>query len=277
MNSFLKNSLILCFFAALTVYFTWPLIGNMDCVLLTGAESDDASVSTWNVYLFKSSLQNRTSPFWTNSIFAPLGADLTMHLGMPAMSMFCLPFSNDLLGFNIYLFLQFTISGFGAYLLAYRLTKHSWGSLIVGMIYAFSAFKMARLNGHYMLAFGASVPFYLICFFKAFEFEVGKFIPRIVSWKYVAYCFLLGIFTALNDYYSTFYLIYFSIFWALYYKLIVYWKAWNWKKRLIILTGLFTAFHLILQVLRISGLDNKGAYYWGGDLLSFFIPNHSTF
>lgn len=278
MNTYFKNGLVLCFFALLTGFFTWPLCSNAGdgFTSIPGGIGDDALLNVWNIYTFKTNIQEGHSPFMVDDVFAPLGADLTMHGYMPAMCMFAFLFDNNILAMNVYLVLHFILSAFGAYLLAQSILKNTLGSLFVGIAFGFSAYKLVRLEGHYMLVLSASIPFYILCFLNAFEFREGFFVPVVKSLKYIVFCALLGLFTAFNDYYATFYLIYFSLAWACYYKVVYYWGKWNWKKRLIYAVLFFEGMHLIIQALRLSGIDDRGGFYWGADVLSFLIPNSNS-
>ncbi len=52
---------------------------------------------------------------------------------------------NPILAYNLVLLLAFLSSAFGMYLLAYHLTRHAWGSIAAGFIFAFSPFMIAHL------------------------------------------------------------------------------------------------------------------------------------
>lgn len=278
MSIYLKSILIFILFLLLTVYFTWPLIPNISTGFITTMHEGDSPTTLWNAYIFKHALINHTNPFYTNEVFYPVKTNLWMHGYMPAMGLFTYLFSNLILGINCYLILHFIFSAMGAYLLSFRLTKNTMLSILVGIAFSFSAYKLLRLTEHYMLILTATVPFYIMCFMNAFTFVKGNFIPTIQSKKYVAACLLLGIFTALNDYYSTFYLIYFSIAWLLYYKIIFYWENWSTKKRVLITVLFFIGMHLFAETLyHLDGMDDRGGFWWGGDLLAYFIPNNNSF
>lgn len=277
MYSYLKIILIFILFSVLTFYYTWPLLPNISTGFITTIGEGDSPIPLWNAYIFKHELLTYSNPFYTNEVFYPVKTNLWMHGYMPAMCLFTYTFNNLFLGINIYLMLHFIFSALGAYLLSYKLTNNTILSILVGIAFSFSAYKLLRLTEHYMLVLTATIPFYIMSFMNAFTFIKGKFFPIIQSKKYLLICLLLGIFTGLNDYYSTFYLIYFSISWLIYYKIIFYWAKWHIKKRIILLVLFFISMHLIIEPLIHYGFDDRGGVWWGGDLLAYFIPNANSF
>lgn len=277
MYSYLKTILIFILFSVLTFYFTWPLLPNISTGFITTIGEGDSPMPLWNAYIFKHELLTYSNPFYTNEVFYPVKTNLWMHGYMPAMCLFTYTFNNLFLGINIYLMLHFIFSALGAYLLSYKLTNNTILSILVGIAFSFSAYKLLRVTEHYMLALTATIPFYIMSFMNAFTFIKGDFFPIIKSKKYLLICLLLGIFTGLNDYYSTFYLIYFSISWLIYYKIIFYWAKWHIKKRIILLVVFFISMHLIIEPLIHYGIDDRGGVWWGGDLLAYFIPNANSF
>ena len=277
MSSYLKTILIFILFSILTFYFTWPLLPNISSGFITTIGEGDSPTALWNTYLFKHELLNHSNPFYSNEVFYPIKTNLWMHGYMPAMCLSTYAFNNLILGINCYLILHFIFSGLGAYLLSFKLTNNTILSILVGVAFSFSAYKLLRVTEHYMLVLTATIPFYIMSFMNAFTFIKGNFFPYIQSKKHILLCLFLGVFTGLNDYYSTFYLIYFSIAWLLYHKLIFYWEKWSTKKRILIVVLFFIGMHLIIEPLRHYGIDDRGGFWWGGDILAYFIPNNNSF
>ncbi|WP_092670958.1 hypothetical protein [Hymenobacter arizonensis] len=109
--------------------------------------------------------------------------------------------------------------GCRGYWLARRWIQSPWLCLLAGFVFAYSPFKLQRLTQHFNLQFTATIPVYILVFMRAFEFPEGQFLPRVRSWYAVAGCFVLGLFTVLNDYYVLFGMLYFSLAYASWYWL----------------------------------------------------------
>ncbi|MEI6410150.1 MAG: hypothetical protein WCR52_12250, partial [Bacteroidota bacterium] len=240
------------------------------------AQNADAVQYIWNAWIFQHNLHNGIGVFHTDQVLAPSGANLLMHTYTPAISIFCLPFQNRYLGMNLFLLLNFLFSAFGAYLLAKKLLQNQVAAILTGLTFGFSAFKLLHFPQHYHLLLSAPIPFYLYCFLQAFTFSNGKFLPKITSKNYAALTLLFGGLATLSDYYSAFYLLYFSILWATYHAYAPRWFAMSGKKKWGIVVLVLVAGHLLIQTLRNHHIDDKGGIYWGGDLLSFFMPNPNT-
>lgn len=276
MKKLLTVFIVVLLYVGIAIYFTWPLTEHITNGYISPQDKGDASSYIWDVYIFRTNVEQSLPLFHTDKVLSPIGGNLWMHGYMPAMCAFAMLFDNLYVGLNIYILLHFIFSALGAYLLSLHLHKKPLIAFIVGVAFAFSAYKMLRLTEHYTLIMTATVPFFILCFLQAFQFSYGKFLPKIISYKYLIICFVLGFLTVLNDYYSTFYLIYFSFSWAIFYALFPIWERLSLLKKTVYSIGFLVLMHLIIEPIYLSGIDDKGGIWWGGNILAFFIPNQNS-
>jgi hypothetical protein len=276
MKKLLLELFIVFLYLTICIFYTWPLITSFDESFISPDIMGDSSSYIWDIYIFKSNFFNNQPIFHTQQILSPIGGNLIMHGYMPALCLYSLMFENNLLALNSFIFLHFVLSAYGAYKLSFYLNKNHLLSFIVGFIFSFSAYKMLRLSEHYNLVLTATIPFYIFFFIQTFDFRSKSFIPRITSYKYLLYCFLLGIVSVLNDYYATFYLIYFSITWIVFFKIYPYWSNLPTIKKVFYPILFLVSMHLIIEPMLIHGIDDKGGFWWGGNMLSYFIPNNNS-
>jgi len=203
----------------------------------------------------------------------PGGFNMAMNSHNFIMGIFCLPFKNNMLGLNVGLLVSFILSGLGAALLCYRFVPNYPAALLAGFIFAFSPWKMIKLQDHHWFALTATIPFYIYHFIDVLEYGANRFLPRIKSYTKLIYCLLLGLLTSLSEYYLTFFLLYFSGFYILVKFYLKPWK-FNYKslKTWVIIAAIVVAGSVLVSLLAQWGVDDKGAIYWGGDLAAYFMP-----
>ncbi|GAB3878063.1 hypothetical protein GCM10028824_39270 [Hymenobacter segetis] len=262
--------LLLLFYGLVFVVFTWPLAANFGTSFIA-IPGGDSSCYIWDAWHFRKLLLSGHNPYVTDWLFFPRGTGLIMHGYLPVLGLLNLGLNNPFLAVNLGLLLSAAISGAGAYLLARRWVQSPVLSLLAGFIFVYSPFKLQRLTQHFNLQLTATIPFYILLFFRAFEFEEGRFLPRVRSWGAVAGCFALGILTLLSDYYVLFGLLYFSLAYAAWYWFRIgrirwgAWRTWAW------LVGILVVGHIVVRLLRLSGLP-EFSIWWAGDLVAYLMP-----
>lgn len=270
MKNWLRAALLLAFYGLWFIIFTWPLEAHFTSSFLAEPGSD-AGLFIWNVWHFDHAVTTGSNPFFTDWMFFPQGTSLILHTYTPVLGLLGLLVRSPVLAVNIGLLLSAAASGTGAYMLARRWVRSPVLALLAGFVFAYSPFKLQRLSQHVNLELTATVPFYVLAFLQAFEFVEGRWWPRVRSWKAVAACAGLGILTLLSDYYVLFGLLYFSLAYAAWFGLGLgriqwrTWRTWAW------LAGILAVSHVVVRLLRMSGLPEK-SIWWGGDLVSFFMP-----
>src|SRR5581483_11827294 len=167
----------------LTLVLTYPLILNFT-THVAGDGSDDPALA-WNLWWVRYALLNlNSSPIYTNYMFFPIGLNLGFYTLTYLNAFLSLPFQLTLgliPAANINLFLSFTLSGFGAYLLVkYLLEKNfvvsldasaiGFASFAAGLLYAFSSNKFLYASlVQFIIALSQWIPFYILFLVKIFE------------------------------------------------------------------------------------------------------------
>jgi len=259
------------------IAYTYPLIFHFpDGFLGEG----DAHIFTFNAYNFSHQLSSGESFFKTEVIFAPRESSLLFHTSTFILSAFASIFGTDsYLGFNIYLLLSFLVSGLGAMRLAryYNLTPQY--ALLSGLIFAFSSYKATKLGFHYNLVLTEFVPFfvyqYLVIKDKTSDFKNWKFFTFIDVVKLFGW-FVLCVF---SDYIVTIIALYFIALNALYFLVL---NRVVWTKKVKWLVGVSSVVVIVgidqlSQLLKRDGVSDGDAFWYSGDLISFFIPFNSFF
>jgi hypothetical protein len=263
--------LSLLFFALLFGLYSWPLAANFSAAYL-GRPGNDANQYVWNAYNFQQAVAAGRNPFFTSLLLYPRGTSLVMHTYTPVIGMLNVALVHEIRAVNLSLLLSFTLSGVGAYRLCRRWVSSPVLSLLAGVIYAFSPYKLAHLPEHYHLLLTAPAPFYVYAFLEAFRFREGQLLPQVRRWGQVALCAGLGLLTLLSDYYTLFGLVYFSLGYAAYYGLRL--GSINWRRPrpwLLLVAGLAIC-HVASRLLKLSGVYDSGGFWWGGDLAGYLLP-----
>ncbi|MBO2008322.1 hypothetical protein [Hymenobacter negativus] len=270
MKNGLRIILLLAFYGLLFVVFTWPLAANFKISFLAVSGGDSCGY-IWDAWHFRKLALSGHNPYVTDWLFFPQGTGLIMHGYLPVLGLLNLGLNNPILAVNLGLLLSAAASGAGAYLLARRWVQSPVLGLLAGFVFTYSPFKLQRLTQHFNLQLTATIPFYILLFLRAFEFTEGKFLPRVRSWGAVVGCFGLGVLTLLSDYYVLFGLLYFSLAYAAWFWFRIgriNWRAWRtWAWLVVILV----AGHIIVRLLRLSGLP-EFSLWWAGDLVAFLMP-----
>jgi hypothetical protein len=160
-------------FVGLALVQTWPLPLHLS-THLTGLPGGDAGVYVWNTWVFRHQLVELGRwPFSTETVL-PLDGDtnLSLHNYTVFADLLSLPLQ-PLIGvvaaFNVVYIINVALSGFGAFLLARRVTGRTTEAWIAGMIFACSPFLVARGASHFSLAAAAPLPFFLFFLDRAWR------------------------------------------------------------------------------------------------------------
>jgi hypothetical protein len=264
--------LLMLGFAGLLAAMTWP-VGAHPASTLLGSPGSDAYQYLWNTWHFQYALSQGHSPMSTGLQLYPAKLSLWLHAYTSQIGLLhtLLP-GRPALAINVALALHFGLGGAGGAWLARRMGL-GWGAaLAVGVWYAFTSFKTTRLAEHTNLLLNGLVPFYIGCFLLAFAFEPGQWRLRVRRWRAVVGCGALGLLTALGDYPTTFWLLYFSGAVWLFYGFGIGRINWRTRKPWLWLgVGLVVA-HLLVRLLQRVGPDDNGGLWWGGDLVGYLMP-----
>lgn len=198
---------ILFFYLVLALTMTYPLVANLASGVL-GPPGDNFEY-LYKLWWFKRALFDlEVSPFFTADVFYPRGYHLALHemslanisLGMP-LTVLC----GETVSYNALVLLSFVLSGFGVYLLVFRLTGERLAALLSGVVYAFCSYRMGHLGaGHLNLLGTQWFPFMILCLEQMLD--TGRTLPAV----------LVGIFFALSALSSWYYAPMFAIFAGVY-------------------------------------------------------------
>jgi len=210
---------VLFFYGMLTLVMTYPLVAHLTEGVL-GPPGDNFEY-LYKLWWFKHALFDLgVSPFFAADVFYPGGYHLALHemslanmsLGMP-LTILC----GETVSYNALVLLSFALSGFGLYVLAFRLTRERIAALLGGIVFAYCSYRMGHLGaGHLNLLGTQWLPFFFLCL----EWVLGS--------KRVLFAVLVGIFVALSALSSWYYAPTIAIFGAVY----VLWRTRPWRERL---------------------------------------------
>jgi hypothetical protein len=152
-------------YAALTLLFVWPLPTRL-ADHITGDPAGDAGAYVWNAYVFSRNLAAGSSVLQTDRILSFASeASLALHnnsLLLSAMAAPLIPILGVIGSFNTALVLILILNPFCAYLLAWRETRAWAPSFLGGLLFGFSPFISARVEGHMSLATAFGLPLLLL-------------------------------------------------------------------------------------------------------------------
>lgn len=194
-------------YVILTVIFTYPVAFNLDKIPGGG---NDANWFLWNLWWWKTSLLNFSSPYYTTDIFYPIYANLAFSSTTPFNAILSIPLQlifGLVVAYDILWLISFPIAGYGTYLLVKYLTGDTRAAFISGVVFMFSP---------YHFAFGSAlnlttiewIPFYILYLFKILKEE------RNGNSIYAAFFLLL---VALSEYQYLLFLLTFTLLFLLFY------------------------------------------------------------
>jgi len=151
-------------FALLAVAWSFPLASHVTNALPGPAVGDNA-MFFWNFWWMRTALAQGRDFFQTPFLFAPVGADLTLHThtALPAfVGATLLGRLSALTALNLATLASLALDGFCAYLLAWQVSRHRGAALIGGLIFATSPYLAAHLNGHFNLIAAWPLPLFAL-------------------------------------------------------------------------------------------------------------------
>jgi len=161
-------------FTILAVVWSYPLALHLS-THLAGAGLGDNALFVWNFWWMRTALASGADFFHTTYLFAPVGADLTLHThtALPAFAgatvLRALPVVAAL---NLTILAALSLNGFCAYLLAWRSTRDRGAAMIAGLIFGCSPYLAAHLNGHFNLTTAWTIPLFALALADAVKGSV---------------------------------------------------------------------------------------------------------
>lgn len=141
-------------FAALTAFWIWPALRDLDRVLPGGGPGDNLTF-VWNTWWMHQAVSTGRSPLWTSMLFAPWGTSLALntHAAGPSLAgAALLPLAGSAMAATnlivaIHLFLNFVVT----YALAFRVTRSGAAAAVAAIVFGCSPYVGAHLQGHFNL------------------------------------------------------------------------------------------------------------------------------
>jgi len=232
-------------------------------------DPDDAKIYSWNTWHFSHQLSNGNNPFYTDFICWPEGTSLWMHAYTVWFGLLNVFIKNVNVSINLGIAIQLVTAFVGFYYLAKRFVMRPYFAATVAYIAVFNTYILAKCGVHYNLVMIGVLPFLLLYIFKLFPIVEEKL--TVVKKHILSFVFLL-ILAFFMEYYMVFYALAFMLVYLLWYGFISTWfDTWSWKKTLSII-GMFGLGHIVMRLLRIGGVQEKGAVWGAADLRLLFTP-----
>jgi hypothetical protein len=233
-------------------------------------DQSDANVYLWNTWHFKERAESGQNPFFTDHMFYPLGASLWMHAHTAFFGLINLVVSNPYLAINLGLALSFVLLFTGFTFLANSFL-HSWSwAIVVGYLTTFCSYFLAKAGVHYNLVLMFPVPWVLYFVYTSYH-KNGFSLKTLIL---LAGGILLSFFI---DYYAVFYSLALLALYVLWNGFCKGWFQYFTKLKALILFGVLVLGHFIVRLMRISGMEEKGALWAAADIRQLITPLESTY
>jgi hypothetical protein len=278
------HALALLLYTLVTLYYLQPLMARFFTEVPFGG---DSWIFYWDLWWVKKSLTELfTNPFYTNYVNYPGGASLHFHTlafldGVLAIPLQWLGFS--LQGaYNSLVLFGYIFSAYGMFLLADYIVKHKPAAFIAGLIFGFSPFHFAHLNGQLNFVTIQWMPFYLLFMLKAAD--SGPAFSRKERWQNIL---LAAVFLAMNALTEWTLAAFLGMMTSLYLLYRLYRERHTWREtlrgpvlRLVLVLVIFGAMTSpVLLPMLAEARSNKNIKYdpretifYSADLLSFITP-----
>ena len=248
-----------------TIY-TFPFITHLSTHTIG---SGDANIFYFNAHNFAFQIEQGKSVFWTDLLFQPDGSSLIMHTHTTSLSFFAWLTGNTVLGMNLFIIINYLLSGLGGLLLSKKFIKNYGYCFIIGVLFAFSSYKMSRLEEHHNLILTGFVPFVLLFYFKfrnRYSLSSGL---GLIS------CLIITLF---SDYILTITCLLFvsiHLIWSIIHAPVIrLLKKHPWKS-IGGISVIIIVLHNVTVALRAIHINDNSGLWWSGDLSSFFVPFHN--
>ncbi len=173
----LPHLAVLALLCALTAVLAHPLIWQLDSALYGGSVTEDGAVNYWNTWHFHHAIGQGLGLLTTEQIFHPMGTNLAYHNHMLLNGALCAllrPLAGPLGAYNLSVLLTFVLCGHGMFLLARRLSGDQLAAAVVGLLFAFCAFRVLRSLSHLNIASNQFLLYYALLLLEG----LGRGRPR---------------------------------------------------------------------------------------------------
>ncbi|MCL5004208.1 MAG: hypothetical protein M1352_02970 [Patescibacteria group bacterium] len=182
----------------LAAAFTYPVVLNPSKIVFgySGDNFGNIWYFWWQKYALTHHLKSSYTAFYNAPVGQKIGSSVEEIIWMLPGSILT-DLLNEVLAFNILIFLGFILSFFSMYLLTYYLTRRRDASFLTGIIYAFAPYHYWQASSHLSLSFTFWLPVFVL---SLFYFDRNR---NLKSAVFLAASFLFTL-------YTTFYYGYFA-------------------------------------------------------------------
>lgn len=153
--------------AAVTLGSLWPAVVHFRSRAL--ADRLDGTVFTWAWWAMPRAIARGESPFQTDQMFHPVGADLGLTTSAPLVSALSWPIRATLgpeAQINTVQLTAGFLAALGAYLLAYRVCRQRGPALLAGVAFTLTSHRFVHVPGHFNLIHTGVLPFGCLLFLR---------------------------------------------------------------------------------------------------------------
>lgn len=157
------------------VLFAVPVLPHF-ATRFAGAGQGDARMYAWFLAWWPHALAVGSNPFLPHVAWFPGGFDVAWTTGLPGPSLAMAPITawlGPIGASNVLTVLAAPLAGFGAFLLARRLTTRFWPAFVGGYLFAFGTYEIAQLRGHVDLFLIFPVPLAAYLFVRVVDGSLG--------------------------------------------------------------------------------------------------------
>ncbi|MHB0969735.1 MAG: DUF4214 domain-containing protein [Thermoanaerobaculia bacterium] len=172
---------VFALYLALTTLMTWPLARQ-----IAGATADqvDPYINTWIVSWVGRTLVSNPAALFDAPMFYPAHDTLAFSENLIGIAILAVPMQltgvPPLAVHNILLLLGFAASGYGAFVLARKVTRSEPAAFVAGVFFAFPLFRFNHLS-HLQHVWSASIPLLLAAVFHLLERTTWRSVALLVA------------------------------------------------------------------------------------------------
>lgn len=170
MKNMRKHFFLILIYFGITCIITFPLIFHLSSYSIE--DDADSYLMQWALARNVQKLSSDPLNFFEANYFYPHKNTLAYTEHQLGNSILAFPiikiFNNPLLALNILVILSYVLSGWGTYLLVFRLTKNHYAGFLAGIIFAFNPFRAIHISQLHVIS-TQYLPFILLYLEKIFE------------------------------------------------------------------------------------------------------------
>ena len=159
-------------YALITLVLFLPVTLNPTQTVANYKGNYDLFQNLWNLWWMRYSITVlHASPYFTNMLFYPTGADLATQTMQPIAGLLSIPlqYLSLVLAYNFVFMLGFVLSGLFMYLLANHIVKNRYAAFVAGLIFAFGPVHIAQSFTHLQWTSIEWMPLFILFFLKGIE------------------------------------------------------------------------------------------------------------